>query len=252
MAEPKPQDSKPWAAVTIAVAIIGCLGIIGAALIGALPEIIKAFSSAQPTATAVVIFSPTPTQVSLGAVTTTPKSNNAAPPSSVEPTNTSLPFLTEVAIPNPTSTQVLDTPPGNILEVGDEWRQNGVGLRLTRYELHPEDSYGDTFGVGFEFWNSTNEDLIVSYTKDDFLATTGTGNPLLVKGFYNRSFWCNENTDVVKAGERYNIEDGAECGFNTLLYINVDLSNPSITEVIVHVIRFSRITDARWRIPLQR
>ena len=87
----------------------------------------------------------------------------------------------------PTSTFVPDTPPGSILELGDEWRQNGVGLRLTRYELYPEDSYGKTFGVGFEFWNYTNEDLIVSYTKNDFLATTGAGNPLSVEGFYNRS-----------------------------------------------------------------
>ena len=252
MAEPKPQDSKPWAIVMITVAVIGCLGVIGAALIGALPEIIKTFSSPQPTSTAVVIFSPMPTQDSLGAVASTPEPNNPGLESSAEPTNISLPFPTESPIPNPTSTQVPDTSPGSILEVGDEWRQNGVEFRLTRYELYPEDSYGDNVGVGFEFWNYTNEDLIVSYTKSDFLATTGTGNPLLVKGFYNRSFWCNENTDLVKAGERYNIEDGAECGFNTLLYIDVDLSNPSITEVIVRVIRFSRITDARWRITLQR
>ena len=150
------------------------------------------------------------------------------------------------------STLVPDTPLGSILDIGEEWRQNGVGLRLTRYELYPDDSYGETFGVAFEFWNYTTEDLIVSYSKDDFLATSGVGNPISVEGFYNRTWWCNENTDVVKAGERYKIEDGAECGFNTLLYINVDFSNPNITEVVVRVLRFSRITDAQWRIRLQR
>lgn len=54
MGEPKPQDTNTWALVTIAVSVIGCLGVIVAALIGLMPEFLKASSSNQPTSTAVI------------------------------------------------------------------------------------------------------------------------------------------------------------------------------------------------------
>lgn len=78
MGEPKPQDTKSWATVTIAVAIIGCIGVIGAALINTLPEIIKASSPMPPTA--MVIPSSIPVQnptAIISSPTSIPKTSDA-------------------------------------------------------------------------------------------------------------------------------------------------------------------------------
>jgi len=162
------------------------------------------------------------------------------------------PFPSDTPQPTNTSTSVPDTASGSVLGVGDEWRQNGVGLRLTRYELNPETSWGDNIGVGFEFRNYTNDELVVSYSSDDFIVLTNTGESLTVQGFYNGSFWCNENTAIIKPGERYKIEDEASCGGGTLLWITADIGSPSLTEVIIQVTQFSRVSNAKWHILFQR
>lgn len=67
---PKPHDTKTWAIVTIAVAAIGCIGLIGAAFVGVLPDIIKATSLTQPVDTSTPII-----------VIVTPTENVSIPPS---------------------------------------------------------------------------------------------------------------------------------------------------------------------------
>jgi len=60
MGEQKPHDNKSWATVTIAVAVIGCIGVMGAALINTLPEIIKANSPAPSLPTEIIVPSSAP------------------------------------------------------------------------------------------------------------------------------------------------------------------------------------------------
>jgi hypothetical protein len=62
MGEQKPQDTRAWATVMIAVATIGCIGVIVAALINTLPEIIKATSPVPSMPTNIVIPSSAPVQ----------------------------------------------------------------------------------------------------------------------------------------------------------------------------------------------
>ncbi|GIK58314.1 MAG: PASTA domain-containing protein [Chloroflexi bacterium] len=199
--------------------------------------------------------------VSLGAIPTktpasTPEPSFTSVPESPLPKKTSIPQVPEptstTSIPAPTIVSQ-DTLPGSILEAGEEWKQDGVALRLTRFNLDPGDSYYDGINVGFQFRNNTDTELIISFTKNDFLAFANNGQSLFVRGFYNRSFWCNETTALVEAQSSFSLEDDV-CGITHgyLLNIDVDLSNPGITEVIVHVTQLSRITDAKWRIPINR
>ncbi len=192
-------------------------------------------SSLNITSTLTQTISPTFTAETIFTQTEQPATNT------VSPTDT----------PIPTQTPIADTEIGSILEVGQEWRQNGVGLRLTRFNFDPTDTFYYGVNVGFEFRNYTNSDLIFSYTDRDFIAFTNSGNSLYVRGFYNRSFWCPDSTAEVKAGGRFSLEDDV-CGVTKgyLLNIEANLGDPNLTEIIVHVTQLSRISDARWRIPV--
>ncbi len=168
-----------------------------------------------------------------------------------QPANTSTPRPT--ATTAPTNTPIPDTPPGTILNVGEEWRQNGVGLRLTEFNLNPGDSFYYGVNARFLFRNYTDSDLILTYADRDFLASTGGGRSLTVRGFYNRSFWCPETNVVVPANQSFDLDNSCDSTVDGYrLNIEVDFSDQSVTEVIVHVTQFSRITEARWRIPLNR
>ena len=76
-------DHKIWAVVTIAVAIIGCLGILGAALINTLPEILYSTpSSIAPVSSGVI---PSATSQSQVAFENTPQNNSPVIVSSATP-----------------------------------------------------------------------------------------------------------------------------------------------------------------------
>jgi hypothetical protein len=182
-----------------------------------------------------------------------PPTASPVPPTAtlIPPTATATPKpATPTALPSPTLQP--DTQPGTTLEVGDEWVQNGVGLRLTRVQLNPQSGWGEQVGLAFEFVNYTNAEIMLSYSSDDFLASSNLGNSLVIKGFYDGSFWCNQNSVVVPAGAKFNIEKSG-CPFSpALFWITADLGNTRLTEVKIRATRFSRITDARWRIPINR
>lgn len=62
MEAPKPKDSNIWATVMIAAALIGCVGVIGAAFINKLPEILGVASNTQSAPTNVVVPISAPTE----------------------------------------------------------------------------------------------------------------------------------------------------------------------------------------------
>ncbi len=179
---------------------------------------------------------------------TRPNPTDAPVPTPTPVTPTDTPFV-PTANPWPTLAPVPTTIPGSILDEGQQWRQGGVGLRIVRFDLRPDDYWGDSLSVEFEFWNYTDQDLILTYSPYDFLATTNFDSNLEVQGFHANSVWCGETTVIVKAGARYG---GGDDFCNFTLWIAVDLGNPNLREVIIHATRFSRITDARWRIVLPR
>jgi len=186
-----------------------------------------------------------------------PTNTDAPAPASPTATYTNEPVSSPTPRPTattaPTSTLIPDTPPGTILNVGEEWRQNDVGLRLTEFNLNTSDSFYYGVNVRFLFRNYTDSDLILTYADRDFLASSGSGQSLTVRGFYNRSFWCPETDVIVPANQSFDLDNSCDSSVDGYrLNIAVDFSDQSITEVIVLVTQFSRITEARWRIPLNR
>ncbi len=112
MGEPKAANSKIWLVGIIAVALIGCLGAIMAALIGILPQVIETRTiSASERATA------TPGNDIDQEATELP-APTSEPDIEFPPTVTPPPPPTELP-----PTPIPDTSPGTILDVGQSWRQ---------------------------------------------------------------------------------------------------------------------------------
>lgn len=106
--EAKP-DPKLWATVTIAVAIIGCLGVLSSAFIGVLPDILKSSStlitpsSTIESATSFVISSDMPTFTIVPPSTTPSETPTVFVPTFVTPSETStIIFIPSTVTPSET------------------------------------------------------------------------------------------------------------------------------------------------------
>lgn len=175
-----------------------------------------------------------------------------ATPMPVTDTPISAPTGTPTVARSPTQTPLVDTAPGTILDVGQSWEQNGISLVLFSFEFDPDndDFYGQLYTT-WKFANRSPNDIILTIGSSHFSAHTNQGTSLTVLGFYNQSFWCDDETVVVKASDMFDFS--FLCGPGSSGYqlpIVVDLGNRQITEVLVTANDISAISGATWRIPI--
>lgn len=151
------------------------------------------------------------------------------------------------ATPTPSPTPAADTKPGTILAVGDEWRQNGVGLRLVSYYLWPDSSYRN-IGLVFYFSNRTNSSIVLSVSKNDIEVTTASGRTLTSFGY---EYCVRTNPAVVPAMGSFDFTRTCR-DLDQYFWITTSLAASDLAQVNVRVLRFtSRISDARWQFSIQ-
>jgi hypothetical protein len=149
----------------------------------------------------------------------------------------------------PTVTNIPDTSPNMVLAVGDEWNQNGLGLRLMSTYLWPESGYRN-IGLLFEFSNNTNSDILLTVTAGDILVTTGSGKSLKSYGF---DVTCGQMSGGVTVGAHSRLNLATKCGNpDGSFWITTSLNDPSISEITVRVLHWSKISDARWKFTINR
>jgi hypothetical protein len=236
MGEPKAANSKIWLVGIIAVALIGCLGAIMAALIGILPKVIETRTK------------PPPTDIITDITNTRPPMATDVPPL-FEPTNTEPPPATDL----PTSPTLTDTPPDTILESGQIWRQGGLELYLASTELFTG-SMCEGPGVVLRFYLSNNRtsEVLISLRPDTFSAVDNMGNRF-------KLIWVNENAHFWgEIDESFVLEPSSTVPLPDprndieVICIQADVANPAISEFTVTVSNLSSINDAKWRVPINR
>jgi hypothetical protein len=231
MVDPKSANSKAALTVAIVVALIGCLGVIIAALINILPQLLEGGATPQPTID--IVSTRPPTDV----------------PQTLEPSNPEPGSAPDVA----TAPTVPDTPPGTILEVGQTWRQGGIELRLDKGEVMIGDEYrehGPGVLIGFSLTNRKPQQITFQITQEDFFASDNRGRQLQVgkvNPFYGYYF-APPMDDIpinLQSGEHIELYYDYDAFF-----VRDDITDPSVTEIIIGATGISGIDNARWRIPI--
>lgn len=155
-------------------------------------------------------------------------------------TATPLP-ATSTPRPTATPTEPANTPEDAVLEVGEWWKANGVWLRVSEVEFR---TYAPNFLiVSLELWNQTGDRLLFEWTvSGSFSLTDNTGHKyLLVDG---------EDKEIYEPGELYPLYQGPYA--STFSSGDDFLFNASVTELYLTVTNLSRISYARFRIPVPK
>lgn len=160
-------------------------------------------------------------------------------------------------IPLPTNTPNTDTSLDTMLEVGQVWRQNGLELRLTKTEMGTaSDSSLKAVQWGlfmtFELSNYSGNDIPLRYNLSEAVTATDNFGRSLKIGSPNQSWpeYTPETVStVLSSGRTIKLESLPGYGDLHSVFFLVDVTNVSITEVIVSV-DISRINNARWKIPI--
>lgn len=187
------------------------------------------------------------------------------------PTNTSIPRPSATKTPIPTSTPLPNTRSGTILEVGQSWWQDGLELALAKMETGYSKggwtlAYGEgspTIGieVQFELTNHKSQGIALRYNLGRAIsAVSNQGRPLEV-GYLDRSVfyvgggepWENSFetiTTVVESGQTIKLINRGGYWGDPRIFIKADITDLSLTEIIISVSGISTITEARWRVPV--
>ncbi len=145
------------------------------------------------------------------------------------------------ATPQPTPTPLPETAPGTVLAVGQTWKQGGVELKLREVKL-----LSDQVQFFFEFTNRKSDEIAVKFIRENSFFAFDNNNRALKTCYLANS--CNEDASyIIPPGDTVKI--GSETYIAPLL-VSVDTTRPELTEVIVKVVNFSSITEARWRVPI--
>jgi hypothetical protein len=174
-------------------------------------------ATAAPTSTFIAgtVATPTPTVDQASTVTTTP-------------------------LPSPSPDP--NTPPGTILTPGEPWKQDGVVVLLDRVRLEPRNTtgyvncYRVTYDLrfGLAVRNESTDTIVFVVAEDSIVVASNLGRQFDVT--------CWDNQDA------FSIEPGDEVVMNQV-WFQGEIADQRVSEVIV-TISFSRITEARWRIPI--
>ena len=154
---------------------------------------------------------------------------------------------TEASMP-PAS--IPETQPGTVLEVGEAWRQGKLELRLTGREVYPK--------IILAFFTVTNigtTQRVIEYSQDNFSAVD-TLNRRIDTGGVDWNFdpfvqhTCSSNTAILDPNDYETILIYCERGNFEGVALAVDVTDNSITEIVITASGISSINDAQWRIPI--
>ncbi|WP_157202755.1 hypothetical protein [Calidithermus chliarophilus] len=123
-----------------------------------------------------------------------------------------------------------DTEAGTVLELGQTWKQGGLELTLRLLRTNP-----DGLLIEASLTSRRQGDLVFRLTQDNFSASSNLGQPVKMRPITG-SF-------VAPPGRTVRL------GYLTL---TADLADPGLTEIIVVVSGISTITEARWRVPVEK
>jgi hypothetical protein len=123
-----------------------------------------------------------------------------------------------------------DTEAGTVLELGQSWRQGGLELTLSLLRTNP-----DSLMLDVSLTSRRQGDLVFRLTQDNFSASSNLGQALRMRPITGNF--------VAPPGRTTRL------GY---LYIMADLADPGLTEIIVVVSGISSITEAKWRIPIEK
>lgn len=157
--------------------------------------------------------------------------NPPALPTDIPTLSTDILAPTNIPLPIPTGTIPPDTQPNTILEVGETWYQEGVAATLVSANLKDLDLH-------FELVNHTPYQLTgeIEVPRNINLIANTSGVEFQPSGCYTNM------TYILDAGQSMEYS----CTYST--YFG-SLGDPSVTELFV-VVNISRITNAKWRIPI--
>jgi hypothetical protein len=151
----------------------------------------------------------------------------------------------EVATETPPSSND-DTPPGTVLDVGETWRQGGIELTVTEMHMRP------TEGVRFdmEIRNRRPDDVLIDFNDQNFAAMDDLGHTLRVTGDSRMSTGHGAlgSSFVLGAGQVATL--GGPYDYSP--FVEANLVDMGIAEIIVTVSGISSIENARWRLPINR
>ncbi|MFL5627375.1 MAG: hypothetical protein ACJ788_17505 [Ktedonobacteraceae bacterium] len=169
--------------------------------------------------------------------------DNMIPPTAMPPapdykaTITALQAQQPTPVVEATATILTDTPPGTILEQDQTWHQDGWELRIQ--EVSRMSSL--IMGATFELKSMTSRERDVRVSPENFTMADNQGHIL------QRRLTCGTSTLTI---DMYKATKLRLCNDITSSWVNVDLGDPAITEVLVEVSGVSTIQSARWRIPI--
>jgi hypothetical protein len=127
------------------------------------------------------------------------------------------------------------------LEVGQTWKEGGAELKLKEIGLAPNQLL-----CVFEFTNRKSDQITVKFVRANNFFASSNNKPKLDTCYSN--YGCDDDRSyVIPPGETVRIESTNR---EQLPAVNVDTTNPELTEIIVKVTGFSTITDAQWRVPI--
>lgn len=157
------------------------------------------------------------------------------------------------ATPNPSPTPISDTPVETILEVGQIWRQGGLELYLESTELYTG-SMCEGPGVVLNFYlsNRRSSEVLIGLRPDTFSAVDDLGNRFkLIWVNQNAHFWGEiDSSFVLGSGSTVPLphpNNGID-----VICIQADIANLSMSQFTVTASNLSSITQARWRVPINR
>ena len=224
--------------------ILGCFTIIGVifTILGVIVAIVALFKPAAitvvlqgilPEPTPVIVVVPSPTPVRQLGPTNTP---GPSPTPTHIPIPAETPILTSAPAPTLTPTPIPDTPEGTILEIGETWRTGGVLLTLKNATLGAG-AFGPTLSLKFLVINETPHLITFSYHQEnDISVVDNLGHVYTV--FYGPAKHVGGDA-ILQRGDSCEIGETWGGPF----------TDPGVTEIIVTA-SFSRIKNAKWRIPV--
>lgn len=144
----------------------------------------------------------------------------------------------------------VDTAPGTILELGQTWRQGDVELLMTNADVYPR-----AIRIQFRLTNLGPTEKAIRYGLDNFSAVDNSGRRISVGGVDwngdpSAQFDCSANTVILEPTQDDSIYIPCEFGSFEGVVMDVDVGDPTLTEIIVTVDGVSEISGARWRVSI--
>lgn len=140
----------------------------------------------------------------------------------------------------PTLTEVVNTPPDSVLEVGEWWKKDGVWLMVSEVEFG---NLGE-LRIHLELWNQTGNDLIFSWSPvGNFSMVDNIGHRYALEYYYTSGI----NSEVIEAGALVELNH-THYGSPAVKFDDTQYFDPLVTDLYFTVIDLSRVTYAQWHI----